>query len=58
MMTHSQTPPHGVERGEVLGRGHRHSHRHKSLWAEVVDWFTGRSEHAPDHDHSDGRHHS
>ena len=56
-MTHSHTPGGGIERGEVLARNHRHSHRHKSLWCEIADWVRGRSEHAHDHDHSDGSSH-
>lgn len=52
MMTHGHTPSQGIERGEVLARGHVH-HRHKSLWQEITDWLRGRSEHAADHDHHD-----
>lgn len=57
MMTHGHTPSQGIERGEVLARGHVH-HRHKSLWQEITDWLRGRSEHAADHDHHDHHDHN
>lgn len=47
----------GPERGEIPSRSYGHGHRHKPLWQEIVEWLQGRSEHAADHDHSDGDHH-